>query len=291
MGSGGPRGLQILLSGAKTTRGGFDSHTFPPLSGLYRNDGSVGIYVVRIITFSRERHPAGFFHCGIFTGKINERLSLCVVLMGFFYFLVIPCRLFALTGGPFDVDTRMWRKAVSDTSAGSEVKSTWTMEELKQVLTRETGEGLLEGTSWQREKNGRVAMLCTMLFPGLGQLYNERSIKTVIAAGVGTFYLSRILLNHRYAIREEKIRDQGPRYVQRIFGQDTLVFESSQWTYHNWMAKEYKERKIDWIWWSAGAMVVLILDAYVDAHIHDMKFKLEARTFEGGAGVSFVVNF
>ncbi len=30
MGSGGPRGLQILLSGAKTTRGGFDSHTFPP---------------------------------------------------------------------------------------------------------------------------------------------------------------------------------------------------------------------------------------------------------------------
>ena len=31
IGSGGPRGLQILLSGAKTTRGGFDSHTFPPI--------------------------------------------------------------------------------------------------------------------------------------------------------------------------------------------------------------------------------------------------------------------
>lgn len=30
MGSGGPRGLQILQSGAKHTRGGFDSHTFPP---------------------------------------------------------------------------------------------------------------------------------------------------------------------------------------------------------------------------------------------------------------------
>ena len=32
MGSGGPRGLQILLPGAKTIRGGFDSHTFPPFS-------------------------------------------------------------------------------------------------------------------------------------------------------------------------------------------------------------------------------------------------------------------
>jgi Family of unknown function (DUF5683) len=33
MGSGGPRGLQILLSGADRVRGGFDSHTFPPDPG------------------------------------------------------------------------------------------------------------------------------------------------------------------------------------------------------------------------------------------------------------------
>ncbi len=32
MGSGGPRGLQILLSVADRGRGGFDSHTFPPFS-------------------------------------------------------------------------------------------------------------------------------------------------------------------------------------------------------------------------------------------------------------------
>ncbi len=31
IGPGGPRGLQILTSGAKTIRGGFDSHTFPPI--------------------------------------------------------------------------------------------------------------------------------------------------------------------------------------------------------------------------------------------------------------------
>src|SRR5262245_42050444 len=30
MGSGGPRGLQILRSGASRVRGGFDSHAFPP---------------------------------------------------------------------------------------------------------------------------------------------------------------------------------------------------------------------------------------------------------------------
>src|SRR5215475_6753744 len=34
MGSGGPPGLQILVSGASGVRGGFDSHAFPPISAL-----------------------------------------------------------------------------------------------------------------------------------------------------------------------------------------------------------------------------------------------------------------
>ena len=34
MGSGGPRGLQIPRSGADRVRGGFDSHAFPPFTGL-----------------------------------------------------------------------------------------------------------------------------------------------------------------------------------------------------------------------------------------------------------------
>ncbi len=46
MGSGGPRGLQILLSDAKTIRGGFDSHTFPPvifpIVGRARNSRVLG---------------------------------------------------------------------------------------------------------------------------------------------------------------------------------------------------------------------------------------------------------
>jgi uncharacterized protein DUF5683 len=43
MGSGGPRGLQILQSGAKNIRGGFDSHTFPPTSSIARFVVSVAV--------------------------------------------------------------------------------------------------------------------------------------------------------------------------------------------------------------------------------------------------------
>ena len=43
MGSGGPRGLQILQSDANNIRGGFDSHTFPPLSSFARFVVSVAV--------------------------------------------------------------------------------------------------------------------------------------------------------------------------------------------------------------------------------------------------------
>jgi Family of unknown function (DUF5683) len=43
MGSGGPRGLQILQSGAKNIRGGFDSHTFPPQSSIARFVVSIAV--------------------------------------------------------------------------------------------------------------------------------------------------------------------------------------------------------------------------------------------------------
>ncbi len=34
LGSGGPRGLQILRSGVESVRGGFDSHAFPPFAAV-----------------------------------------------------------------------------------------------------------------------------------------------------------------------------------------------------------------------------------------------------------------
>jgi hypothetical protein len=43
MGSGGPRGLQILQSDAKNIRGGFDSHTFPPTSSIARFVVSIAV--------------------------------------------------------------------------------------------------------------------------------------------------------------------------------------------------------------------------------------------------------
>jgi len=50
MGSGGPRGLQILLSVADRGRGGFDSHTFPPLRRRSLGRALLGALVLAMAT-------------------------------------------------------------------------------------------------------------------------------------------------------------------------------------------------------------------------------------------------
>jgi hypothetical protein len=166
--------------------------------------------------------------------------------------------------------------AVSDTIRGDEAGNIWTKEGLKEILVEQSGFG--PEAEARPRKNARLAMLCTLLFPGLGQMYNERPFKAIIAMGVESFYLSRILLNHRYSQRAERLRD-------------SLPIGSSEWNRQDWWVEEYKERRLDWIWWSSGVLVILLIDAYVDAHLYDMKVSVEGVSLEGGGGIGFVFAF
>ncbi len=166
--------------------------------------------------------------------------------------------------------------AVSDTIRGDEAGNIWTKEGLKEILVEQSGLSP-EGEALPG-KNARLAMLCTLLFPGLGQMYNERPFKAIIAMGIESIYLSRILLNHRYSRRAEQLRD-------------SLPVGSSEWNRQDWWVEEYKERRLDWIWWSSGVLVVLLIDAYVDAHLYDMNVAVEGVSLEGGGGIGIVIAF
>jgi hypothetical protein len=166
----------------------------------------------------------------------------------------------------------------------------WSSERIKKMLERETGEPDIEGTSWQKRKNPRTAMLCALAVPGLGQIYNEKPLKAAIAMGVEMFYLLQIMDNSRKERREADLRDQYPKYVPcGLEGQDLCI--DPDWRYHNAWMEEYKARKIDWVWWTAASVLVIMLDAYVDAHLHDMTFRLEPASVPGGGGLAAVVEF
>jgi hypothetical protein len=168
-------------------------------------------------------------------------------------------------------------RARADTSAAAPKKALWTMDELKGVLGEETGR-IKEGTAYKERKSGRVAMACAVLVPGLGQMYNEKPVKAGIALGLETFYLSQIAMNRRLREREKVLRDAHPA-------------GSLAWKNHDRWVTEYWERSVDWIWWSGVVVLGIVIDAYVDAKLDDMRFKVEARASGGNVGVSLLVRY
>ncbi len=164
------------------------------------------------------------------------------------------------------------------------------VDELKSILERETGEPVIEGTAWERKKNPKTAMLCALTIPGLGQIYNEKPLKAALAAGFEIFYLSRILHYYRLEKREEIVRDGFPRWITTE-GESPITYQNPRWTWHDLWVEEHKQDQIDYIWWSAGCILVIVLDAYIDAHLHDMNFRIEDSPLEDSAGLSLVVDF
>lgn len=168
-------------------------------------------------------------------------------------------------------------RARTDTIAVEGKKTLWTMDELKGVLRGETG-GSGEGEAYKERRNGRVAMACAVLVPGLGQIYNGKPIKAGIALGLETFYLSQIAMNRRMCAREKILREEH-------------LETSSEWKNHDRWVTEYWERSIDWIWWSGAVILGIVIDAYVDAKLDDMRFKVEARASEGNVAVNLLVRY
>ncbi len=152
----------------------------------------------------------------------------------------------------------------------------WAMDELKGILGAENVG--IEGSVYRQRRNGRVAMICSLAFPGLGQMYNEKPLKAAIAMGAETFYVLMISQNRRYWNREKQIRDRYP-------------VNSTEWRFHDAWVQEYYDRSVDWIWWSAGTLLVIILDAYVDAHLDDMRFEVAPRASGEGVGLEFVMRY
>jgi len=130
-------------------------------------------------------------------------------------------------------------------------------------------------------------MLCALAFPGLGQMYNERGFKAAIALGVETYYMMNVVHNWRKSKDWLETRDGYERWVDCPAGS----CQNLDWTNANAWYEEDKERTIDWVWWTSAVVLIVMLDAYVDAHLHDMRFHLESSRVGGSSGVAVVVDF
>jgi hypothetical protein len=91
-------------------------------------------------------------------------------------------------------------------------------------------------------KNPSGAMFRSLVFPGWGQFYNEKYLKSLIVFGIEAGFLASIFYQS----------DQVKRYEKK---------DDSE------IAKFYRNDRNRLIWWLAGIVLVSMGDAYVDAHL------------------------
>ncbi len=101
--------------------------------------------------------------------------------------------------------------------------------------------------------NPTLAVALTPVFPGWGQLAAGGGWRAVLAFGAEGFYWSHLLMNDRKADRLRAYADAlPPGGLRDLYGLQV---------------HEYRERVRDFAWWSAGALLIIALDAYVGAHL------------------------
>jgi hypothetical protein len=102
--------------------------------------------------------------------------------------------------------------------------------------------------------NATAAVLVTPVFPGWGQLYSDNGWRAVLAFGAEMWFWSRMVMYDRKAVRLKLHEDLTDNDISRAF-------------YHG-LIGEYWEMMRDNAWWSGGALLIIAVDAYVDAHLH-----------------------
>lgn len=129
---------------------------------------------------------------------------------------------------------------------------------LKGDLKMIAREEVMGDKRWQRKKIPKVAVLSNMVLPGLGQVYNGRRIKTAIMVGLTSFYMGKAWLHHKRSIVREKSRD---RYEPN----------ATRWNFHDAWYEFHKESAKDFLWWTGAVWIIGMLDAYIDAHLFDLR--------------------
>lgn len=117
-----------------------------------------------------------------------------------------------------------------------------------------------------RIRSPKGAMWRSLLFPGWGQLYNGRYIKSIIIGGTEAAFIYGIYIQEK---RRQEAKDMGYEDGEKFYLKDRKKFT----------------------WWLTGTLIYSALDAYIDAQL--MNFDVSEDLSAGvSGGLLFIrINF
>ena len=149
-------------------------------------------------------------------------------------------------------------EAAKADTLGTGHRSTESKEQLKQQMAV-IGSAEVPGQSeWQRTKNAKVAVVSSMLLPGLGQVYNGRKFKAAITVGFFYWFAANAWLETKEADRALARRDAHEP-------------GSVEWKFQNSLYEFHKDYATDFVWWTGLVWLLAALDSFIDAHLYDVR--------------------
>ncbi len=242
MGPGGPRGLQILRSGASRVRGGFDSHTFPPFAWTL-----LGVLAVTALSMARAPGvEAGAWHQWKETAWVRA-------------------------AGLAEDDSTGAEADSSDVPEEDASDSTDSAPDSEPIpVPGAPGEVRAQRAlvptpvASSRFEQPRWVMLRSLVLPGWGQVHNHAWLKAaLVVAGEGTLGY-RVVNDRRNLSRLKREADAA-----LLAGNQTLQFDLLD--QHNALVDASVSRQ----WVLGGVLAFALLDAYIDAHFRNFRIEFE----------------
>ncbi|MBD3289834.1 hypothetical protein GF337_13595 [candidate division KSB1 bacterium] len=141
-------------------------------------------------------------------------------------------------------------------------------QESNNVAVSEENQNNVDSTE-VKKKSPQTAMICALIFPGLGQLYNGKKLKALILGGAEIgLLINSIYLNQMYK--------QSTSEAEREF---------------------YIQNRNLSTWYLVGVVLYNILDAFVDAHMYnfdeskDLSLQIDPSDVNPKIMLSLSVNF
>jgi hypothetical protein len=105
-------------------------------------------------------------------------------------------------------------------------------------------------------KSPMGALLRSVAFPGWGQFYNRKYLKSAVVFGAETTFITMAVVDWT-RMSEHQRNFQNPNYPDR-YGEFDLF-------------RAYEDRRNLFLWITGGIVFLSMFDAYVDAHLYDFK--------------------
>ena len=239
MGSGGLRGLQILLSGVSGVRGGFDSHAFPPLVAA----------IVAACCALASPAAAALPGAPVPAPPISafSLLGPVAVVEDTVLNDVLPRAPLPGTTEPAPPDTGVARIVDLPRNAPNRVRTPQSDPRLRPTF-----------------EQPRWVMMRSLVVPGWGQFHNKAWLKGLAIAGGEVALVTQIVQDEREL---GNLQDQVDAARE---ANDQAGYASAVNDYNSLLESSTARR-----WWLGGLLAFSLIDAYIDAHFVDFDYEFD----------------